>query len=540
MKLNSKFLESYDEKYYGFHNALGLYDSMQFVLRLRGDIHMKLKSLPKGIVRAGEVDFDGIQAFSTYLHETIHWWQHIGSTSGLILSFSHPMQTHINKQLLENFIKITGAVKPIKKYNKLNAKEFHPEDEEFQTINQILNNYNDIEFFKYLTIFPKEAERIAKDPYFESIGHSFHITYSVFIHLLTECFDKEQKYFPNINNWANEFRKLNEKKAQGFYHNSDIYISPIGLKALYEGQARFIQLQYLYFSSDSKLTWKNFDDLGMLSGIYIEAFEYFLSLTESQQPDTIDDPLIALFLLVCDIAVNPMEGFPFEIVNFENFINITDPGIRFISLCTAIKEQFPEVKSTIEDYSSSEYYEVSNKLCKALEFASPLDGANQIRNWSNTIPSLIDLVEEEKSFEFDLENFPIRLIFSRFINYQKDKYNNPAFFCWTGFHITGDVTEKELNLFTEHETLYMDDMDGDIYPRILPNKEKEKVQDTMNIFYTWISAYNLTKQWINEEGEFEYDYHWLSSKFTPEEVDKWAKNSFINLFSVSPDEFKIL
>jgi len=541
MKLDSKFLESYDEKYYGFHNALGLYDTMQFVLRLRRDIHMKLDALPtEGISSLGNVDFESIQAYSTYLHETIHWWQHSGTTSGLILSLSYPMQTHINKKNLEKFLKITGAVKPITKYNSLNAKEFHPEDEEFQTINIILNNFHDIEFFKYLTIFPEEAQRISKDPYFESIGHSFHITYSAFIHLLTECFDKERKYFPNIDNWAVKFRELSKKKIQGFYHNSDIYISPIGIKALYEGQARFIQLQYLYFASNKKLSWKDFKDFGMLSGIYIEAFDSFLSLTESIEPTTVDDPLIALFLLVLDISINPMEGFPFEIKDFENFINMTDPGIRFLSICNVIKNQFPELKYSIQSYSSAEYYDVSNKICKVLNFASPLEGAKQIKDWSEQIPSLIDLTIEEKSFKFNPENFPIRLMFSKFINFQKDKYNNPAFFCWVGFHITNNITDIEENLFNEHQTLFLDGMDGDIYPRILPNKKEEDIKEAMNLFYTWISSYNLTKQWIVEEGEFEYDYLWLTSKFTPQEVDKWAKNTFVNLFNINPDEFKIL
>lgn len=75
MKLNKELLEDFDynEKYNGFHNALGLYDSMQFVLRLRTNIHHKLNLLSTGIIK-NEMDFDNLQAYSTYLHETIHWW----------------------------------------------------------------------------------------------------------------------------------------------------------------------------------------------------------------------------------------------------------------------------------------------------------------------------------------------------------------------------------------------------------------------------------------------------------------------------------
>jgi hypothetical protein len=43
--------------------------------------------LPTGIVTEA-INFDGLQAFSTYLHETIHWWQHVGSTIGLLRSLA--------------------------------------------------------------------------------------------------------------------------------------------------------------------------------------------------------------------------------------------------------------------------------------------------------------------------------------------------------------------------------------------------------------------------------------------------------------------
>jgi hypothetical protein len=67
----------------------GLYNTFQFVLRLSPAVHRKLASLPNGIIKSGMVDLEGIEAFSTYLHETVHWWQHIGSTYGLMLSMTY-------------------------------------------------------------------------------------------------------------------------------------------------------------------------------------------------------------------------------------------------------------------------------------------------------------------------------------------------------------------------------------------------------------------------------------------------------------------
>ena len=139
---------------------------MQFVLRLRPDLHYLLDQVETGIAKSGDYDFETIQAFSTYFHETIHWWQHIGSISGFILSLSYPSQAHINHSVLKKFLDITEPIKPIKKYNQLNAREFKPQDDEFKLINVILNNFYDIEFFKYRIIVPETTKKFSGDPPF--------------------------------------------------------------------------------------------------------------------------------------------------------------------------------------------------------------------------------------------------------------------------------------------------------------------------------------------------------------------------------------
>jgi hypothetical protein len=68
-------------------NSHGLYDPLHFVLRLSPEIHRKIAALQTGIV-TGTIGFEGFRAYSTYVHETIHWWQHIGSVTGLMLSLS--------------------------------------------------------------------------------------------------------------------------------------------------------------------------------------------------------------------------------------------------------------------------------------------------------------------------------------------------------------------------------------------------------------------------------------------------------------------
>ena len=70
-------------------NAHGLYSPFRFVLRLSPETHRRIAALPTGIVTE-KLDPADLRAFSTYLHETIHWWQHVGSTAGFLVSLSYP------------------------------------------------------------------------------------------------------------------------------------------------------------------------------------------------------------------------------------------------------------------------------------------------------------------------------------------------------------------------------------------------------------------------------------------------------------------
>ena len=61
----------------------GLYNSMQFVLRLHPDIHEILETTPAGIVKSGDITYESFQAFSTYLMSNIGF---LFSSQGLFFS----------------------------------------------------------------------------------------------------------------------------------------------------------------------------------------------------------------------------------------------------------------------------------------------------------------------------------------------------------------------------------------------------------------------------------------------------------------------
>ena len=53
-------------------------------------------------------------------------------------------------------------------------------------------------------------------------------------------------------------------------------------------------------------------------------------------------------------------------------------------------------------------------------------------------------------------------------------------------------------------------------------------------------GYDLTQQWILIDGQFKYNYAWLSQAHSATEMTDWAKNVFEHLWGVNPDSFEIL
>ncbi|MEA5088825.1 hypothetical protein, partial [Solidesulfovibrio sp.] len=188
----------------------------------------------------------------------------------------------------------------------------------FDEVSVLLNTYFDIEFFKLISFAPSNAHEYVNDKYFESLGHSYRITYEVVRWLISVSCKEDSDLFTVPCEWQSEFIKLRDRKVEGFYYGSPVQLSPVGGLAIFEGQARFSQLVYLYRASRGSCSWDQFRKAGYLSGIYVEAFQVFLTLLDEEWPSEISDPLIGLFLLICDLAINPTEGFLLEVIDYSS------------------------------------------------------------------------------------------------------------------------------------------------------------------------------------------------------------------------------
>lgn len=520
----------------------GSYNPLQFALRLSPQVHQALSSAPKGVCNIRDLSFEQVQAFSTYLHETIHWWQHCGSTAGLFESLAHPLQTHSNLKFLREFLGVRGAKKSILKYCLAEDENGVRPTAGADNANVIVNNFMDIEFFSLLRTNPTMVHQVVKSPYFECIGHGAGIAYSNVVGTLSTMFDGDNKFLPDPRAWESAFEDLRTKEVEGFYYGSPINISPIGLFELFEGQARFSQLQYLHFGSSREFSWDDAKELGMLADEYVSAFKAFLKLTDSEWPETIGDALVALFLATIDMAINPAEGFPKDIYCHETFITDTDPGMRFVFFCSLIKNGHSNLKTLVKDYSREEYLAITGELSGAMLTYSPLDAAATVASWAQAHAPIGQLIEEDRTSKFREENLAIRLIFSRYVKFCRDKERSPQFFCWPGAWMAGErICDDGRRLFEGHEALFVNKMgDNGIYPVLRPGVDQKAIKQTFDDFYNATVLYDLTKQWMIKGGSFQYGYKWLSEKHSDDAMAHWAKANFERMYGVNPDAFEIL
>jgi hypothetical protein len=507
----------------------GSYNTMQFALRLRKDIR-----------EARNSDFypEQVQANSTIIHEIIHWWQHIGSNFGFLFSLTYPAYTHYSLESIEGVIKDKLLYKSLLKFDREYFEENGIAD--LKNLNAVINNYYDIEYAKLFALSNENILIINEDKrFFLNIGQCYQIFWTATIHTLSNTIDKDYVFLPPTNSWLDQFLKLEKEKVDGFYVGSPLHLTPIGIKAIYEGQAAFNQAQFLTGALNNELKYTDFENSGMFYGIYTEAFEYFLKLTTYTKPDSVLDPIVGLFLLICDISINPTNGFPLNIYDFENFIAKNDPGIRFTLICKAISKKKEYYSNRVIQYSKDEYVTLSNELSESIGCECSYKSISEVLNWGkhNIVQ---EILKEEDEADFSIENLPIRLMFSKYFRFQEDKLIHPNILCWIGYHLSnqGSDFDNANMLYQKHHALFMDDDDGEIKATIFAGKPKDKLLKSLNYFYAFNVIYDLVLKWVSEEGEFKFNYKWLAGEraesFTPKIKSNFKEQFGIDIETIKP------
>jgi hypothetical protein len=515
--------------------AHGTYTTEHFVLRLSPRVHELVDALTRGETD-GYDPAELLQAYSTYLHETVHWWQHVGSSAGLILSLAYPAQVLGSMGFLQNVAKSVGGVKPILAWahRAMIDGKTHT-DPALAAANIAVNNACDISFYKQLISSPENVLRLERNPYFECVGHSFLKAYGDTVHAINGSCDFNEGQFPNPHRWEEHLLRLRFDQCEGFYHGSRPPFARVGVRDIFEGQARFTQIQYLATCGGPELL-RVYREEGYFSSLYAAAFEEFLRLTSLAWPERYDSPVVALFLLICDLAINPTRGFPLDIESFEHFISDVDPGARFTRLCLAAKES-PELAQAVVNFSAEEYSYVAKHLTTRCGYDEPRVGLDAVIALLGDGGAVDRLMEEHRTFNYSQPNMPVRVLVSHYIAFCRDKRQRPEFFCWPGIWMGNDKTSPETQaLFVAHLSLFQDRADTEqIFPRAVPGRHPGSIKALVNEFYSSMLAFDLALQWTLSPGPFRYDFKWLTGKFDNPELASYSKLLFQRFFGIDPD-----
>jgi hypothetical protein len=521
-------------------DAHGTYSTEHFVLRMSPRVHELVDALTRGETD-GYDTAELFQAYSTYLHETIHWWQHVGSTAGLMLSLAYPAQIYGSMSFLREVADSVGCVKPVKNWahREMVAGKTHL-DPTLASANIAVNNALDINFYKQLALSPKVAQQLRSTPYFESVGHSFLKAYGETVYAISGSCDLSQGQLPDPDAWDPHFLQLQLERAEGFHHGSLPPCAEIGLREIFEGQARFCQIQFLA-SSGGPVLLGTYREQGYFGQPYAEAFELFLRLANAEWPERYDDPVVGLFLLICDVAINPTRGFPLDIESFEDFIMDVDPGARFTRLCLAAAEA-PELARGIQGFSALEYEYVARRLTKRCGYDEP-------RAALDAVVALLDdggpvdvLMEEHRTFAYGSANMPVRVLLSHHIAFARDKRDRPELFCWPGIWLAAERSTPAIrDVFTSHLSLFQDRGDTEqIFPRAMPGRSVKNVRALVNGFFSGMLVFDLALQWTLMPGPFRYDFKWLTGKTDNAGLVALAKRQFEQYYGLSPDRCELI
>lgn len=526
---------------FAISNAHGLYNSEQFVLRL-SPVNHRLMSEIGDRKDLNNITPEQLRAYSTYLHETIHWWQHIGSTVGFMLSCVYPNQTHACLKEVKQWSSLVKPQKSIRTLALSGEQAGYDHTSQTQALgNSIVNTASDLDFYKRWLMEPGREPEIFNAPYFEAQGHSFWMSYANLIGNISPFADPSSSWLEDPDEWGDQFYDLRLKQVPGYYYRSPIWKRDVGVRELFEAQASFSQMQFLA-GGHSGRDLNYFRELGLLHGVYEAAFLQFLQKAGLVEPQELFDPVIFLFLLVCDLSINPVDGFPCEISNFERLVFLADPGCRFEYLCNAVRANSKVYLDGLKAPERENYIHVATELMSHAGLEDPQKGWRSIRRWHDESTEIAELMTSKRNLTFGFGNTVHKVLLSYFIQFTLDKAEHPEFFCWPGYwkscrggeEWVEEIWLKHLSLFTDKEE------DNGIFIRQLPNVSDENLQITLNNFYGNNVFYDLVRQWILQDGPFKLDFNWLSEVHSQEMWDVWANANFSKQFGLNLGDIECL
>ncbi len=489
---------------------MGAYNPATFVYRLQEGL---ADAIPwRGKVEQQDVTGGAISAFGTQLHETAHWWQFIGSTSGFVQSLVIAVQAHNTAPYIRDIPPDVPLVKPL--FLHATRPELMLEGASDRALTIAINNWMDLEFAQALISDPRCAERVGAEPLFDSQGHAYRMLYSMTLELLRRAVDPDLDVLPDVAAWDEPFRSLAAAGVTDYHYRAPMRVPPIGFRAIAEAQGRFHQLQFLHVTSRRRLGWDDFDRQGLLAAEYVEAMDLFRSILGRAWPASPVAPDVNLFLLLCDIALNPAVGYPLDIDDYRMFVYEVHPGYRFQRAVGYLAEAAPALASALHRLDANEYAEVAGQICEGCGWRTPQQVASAVAGFPGRAAGMQTLAHELRTNRFQRGYLPVRLLYALHLAHMEDKARSPEVFCWPGWRhlITDDAAEEQVRAWQETilrngPAFVAKGMQRRVEYALRPGAEDLTMP--ANNYFLWQVFFDQVRQLVSKEGPLSYGYTWL-------------------------------
>jgi hypothetical protein len=456
-----------------------------------------------------------VRAYATSLHETIHWWQHVGSTTGLLSGLTTAAQAALCIKYMSELGK--EAPKPL--LGALRSGRYRPTEEDHPAWRAALR-WREAELGNAFLVGPAQAfARVKADPFlFESIGHSIAMHHTGVTWYIGQVVDAGGSVFHSTDAWMDLYERSHQE-GRLLFGVHELALLPFGARDLFEGQARLSELQY-HDRAVEPHTLAEFRQMGLLEGVYGRCFEHFLKTAELPPPDGVVSPEVNLFLLLCDLAIHSSAGYPLAIPDALDLVRDNHPGCRFARLCVAARDRKQDLLAALTRLSIGAYQEAATILTEPLGWLPPDEVARKIHEAYQRTAGGERLLEERWRGEFGPLDVPAKFILSEHIQFAELKAGCPHFFCWPGVYLTSDLADDSAEVGALQHLLELTS------PPFYATSEQSGV-DTVSIhglstpqaknvadrYFQNQATVDLFRQWISHRNEtptneFFYRFDW--------------------------------
>jgi hypothetical protein len=516
----------------GSDTLLGQFERHSLVLWLNKDLSAALDSragtLPSFSVEPP--DSTAMRAFSAHLHETIHYWQVIGTTCGFLYALGDATSIYAT---MDDLIAGRHCRKPILRTLPENVDDNDP-------ARLACIRWSHIEHGCAMLDDPAGTlARLQENRGgFVSPGQSLISLCANTAATLADVFDRSFAGLVNPDPWVEAYRKFVADRHSGFETDGVLQIR-LGLRDLVEGQARISEIQHRDLTQRA-VSWQEVKANRWLKRTYGHAFERYLQLTGLAEPETPRDDSVNLFLLLCDIAMNPAAGYADTIDPTRKFVHDFHPGVRFERLCRAVFGQQGVLHAAFPSLAA--YEAVSAKLCGELGWKKPTEvGRLVLERWDKC--GLGDeLATQRETRDYGSVDVHRRFLIGGHRNFLDTRVQIPHFFCWPAWSVLmfDEDEEYAANInqvlsgyrcpFTAEEERGVTTVE---IPGMAPDQQSQFVSD----YFATLSLYDLTRQWISRPRQFVWDRFRWKRPLTTRDIER-LKERFETTFRLPLDSIE--